>query len=317
MDPDRLQSLAVFTGLDAAVLTELARVVEERSYADGERVFSEGDPGDMLFGVIDGVVRIQKQVGDDPRGAKTLSLLTRGELFGEMSVIDSKPRSASAVATGPTRLLALSRSAFEELLEHNQQSVVRILFSLMRAMNERIRRLNSSVIAYDETGRAIGTCNQLQPLLEQVLHQLIPALGAEFGLVFLNSEFRRELDCTCAIGLSPGDIPAESPGSISLVGQVLAEGTGVVVVNRSLDTRWTRVAPRSWEPTSLVLVPIPLGAGLLGLLVLGHSSPGRFDLNHLNLAEGIARQTAQAILNLRHRDEEQSRARLERRFVKF
>lgn len=54
-----------------------------------------------------------------------------------------------------------------------------------------------------------------------------------------------------------------------------------------------------------------------GVIVLGGRQPGQFDLNDLNLACGVARQTAQAILNARHREEEHARARHGRQFVRF
>lgn len=77
---------------------------------------------------------------------------------------------------------------------------------------------------------------------------------------------------------------------------------------------------RHWALTkrhSLLTLIAAGSGGVLGLLILGHPEPHRFDVNHLNLAEGIARQTAQAIVNLRHREEQQSRARLGRQMVKF
>jgi GAF domain-containing protein len=67
----------------------------------------------------------------------------------------------------------------------------------------------------------------------------------------------------------------------------------------------------------MLLVPILVGPELLGVIFLGHQTAGHFDLNHLNLAKGVARQTAQAILNARHKEEEESRSRLERKFVRF
>jgi GAF domain-containing protein len=64
-------------------------------------------------------------------------------------------------------------------------------------------------------------------------------------------------------------------------------------------------------------VPIRIEAQSLGLIALGGQQPGQFDVNDLNLARGVARQTAQAILNARHREEDQARARHSRQFVRF
>ncbi|MFO1458852.1 MAG: GAF domain-containing protein [Verrucomicrobiota bacterium] len=109
--------------------------------------------------------------------------------------------------------------------------------------------------------------------------------------------------------------PKPSVNNIDLT--PLNSAAGWLVTDRDADERCRPFARRPWELRSLMLTPIAGSGGVLGLLVLGHPEPHRFDVNHLNLAEGIARQTAQAIVNLRHREEQQSRARLGRQMVKF
>ncbi|HAB15144.1 MAG TPA: cyclic nucleotide-binding domain-containing protein [Verrucomicrobiota bacterium] len=318
MDTAHLKSIGVFSALDAVTLADLALVVEGRELKEGDLVFTEGDPGNTMFCVVEGVVRIEKRINAEDSGTKTLSILTRGEVFGEMSMIDSKPRSASAVAAEPTRLVCLSRFAFEGLLARNQHSALGLLFSLMRAMNERIRRLNTSVITYDEIGRAIGSAEQLQPLLDFVLKQLVPAVGAERGLVFLKSEFHGVYEPRSAIGVSLSSVSVERPGDHSgIVARVIEKPSSWMIGDRATDSRCSGTTSRGWESPAMLLSQVRGAAGVMGLLVMGHSQPGRFDLNHLNLLDGVARQTGQAILNLRHREEQQSRARLGRQFVRF
>ena len=72
-----------------------------------------------------------------------------------------------------------------------------------------------------------------------------------------------------------------------------------------------------FESASLLLSPITLESQLLGLIVLGGLQPDQFDLNALNLARGVARQAAQAILNARHREEQQALSRHSKQFVRF
>lgn len=318
MDAARLLAINVFAALDAGVLEELAHAVEERALSAGDRVFEEGEPGDTLYAIAEGMVRIEKRIVASEAASKTLSLLTQGELFGEMSVIDSQPRSASAVAAEPTRLFCISRSAFEALLARNPRPAVGLLFSVMRAMNERVRRINTSVVAYDEIGRAIGASEQLTPLLELVLRQLLSATGAQRGLIFLQSEFHPVYESCGAAGVTSGTINDERPGDDTrLISRVAHQHEGWLVRDRAQDPRCGGLQPRHWETASMLLVPVTVATGMLGVLVLGHEASGRFDVNHLNLAEGIARQTAQAILNLRHREEQNSRARQSRQYVKF
>src|SRR3954447_4945699 len=80
------------------------RADDEREYDDGDRIVSEGDLGREMFIIAAGRVRISK-AGDN--GDVTLGYIERGEFFGEMSLLESLPRFASAYAVGPTRVLII------------------------------------------------------------------------------------------------------------------------------------------------------------------------------------------------------------------
>jgi len=263
-------------------------------------------------------MRIEKLIDRDRQATKTLSILTAGDFFGEMSVVDAKPRSASAVAGGATRLICLSRGAFEALLGRNHAAAVRLLFAMMQAMNERIRRLNINVVAYDEIGKAIGETDRLQPLLDLVLRQLCQAVGATTGLLLLKLEFAAGFELRSAENFTPTVAQKEALADARGVLRPVCESGRELLVNDSAtDSRLAQCERMGWEMASLLMVPVLVRTGLLGIIVLAHASPGRFDLNHANLVSGIARQTAQAILNARHREEEQARARRRQVTVRF
>ncbi|HOB98376.1 MAG TPA: GAF domain-containing protein, partial [Verrucomicrobiota bacterium] len=95
------------------------------------------------------------------------------------------------------------------------------------------------------------------------------------------------------------------------------ETQGRLVPNLDAEEPYKSTARLGFETASLLLMPVTLENQELGLIALGGPQPGQFDLNDLNLARGVARQTAQAILNARHREEEQARARHGRQFVRF
>jgi GAF domain-containing protein len=77
---------------------------------------------------------------------------------------------------------------------------------------------------------------------------------------------------------------------------------------------WSRFG---FELPALLLAPITVEDRLLGVVALGGREPGQFDLNHLNLVCGVARQAGQAIMNALHREEEAARSRHSRQFVRF
>src|SRR4051812_25573789 len=118
MNAEDLKHIALLQSIEEAALMRLAAALEERKYADAEPIFSEDAPPDAMYFIQKGCVRIQKRAAAGVQ--KTLSLLQAGDFFGEMALFDQKPRSASAVASGPATILRLSKVAFDEL--HNKST---------------------------------------------------------------------------------------------------------------------------------------------------------------------------------------------------
>lgn len=110
-----------------------------RQFRPGEVIFRKGDAGDSMMVVFAGRVKIGV-VGPDSREA-VLAILGVGEILGEMAILDSKPRSADAIALEATELLVLHRRDFIPFLEHNP----RIATRLLRLVCERLRRTSALV----------------------------------------------------------------------------------------------------------------------------------------------------------------------------
>ena len=112
-----LRQHPLFSRLDQAILAELVQFAVVRRFGDGELVFRQGDPGNAIYGVLSGRVRIFAPGPDG--GEITLNLLEPGELFGEIATLDGKPRTASAVAMETTALLQLRRDALQAALRRH------------------------------------------------------------------------------------------------------------------------------------------------------------------------------------------------------
>src|SRR5258706_1632566 len=114
MNLAELKHIAVLESMDAEALSRLAAVLEEKEYPDGQVVFAEGEPGESMYFITQGCIRIEKRA--HPAGAvqKTLAVLESGDYFGEMALLNQKPRAAAAVSSGATRVLRLSKAAFDQ-----------------------------------------------------------------------------------------------------------------------------------------------------------------------------------------------------------
>jgi CRP/FNR family cyclic AMP-dependent transcriptional regulator len=318
MNPEELKQIAVLQAMDSDALARLGAALEAKDYADGQPIFSEGDPGDSMYFIASGCVRIEKRAQAGSAVHKTLAVLEAGDYFGEMALLDQKPRSAAAVASGGVRLLRLSKAAFDQMRAESSAAGMSVLFAMIRTSSERIRRLSTQVVVYDEVGKAIGESRDLQSLLDVILQQLSTATLADWSLLVLRSQFSDRLEVRGQTNLTLSATQLEAVATAQgLLGPVLRTPADQIVANLDEQEPFKSCARLGFETASLLLVPITLEDQLLGLIVLGGNERDQFDLNALNLVRGVARQAAQAILTARHREEEQARSRHSRQFVRF
>ena len=318
MNAKELKHIAVLQGMDNDALTRLAVALEEKEYEDGQTVFAEGDAGDSMYFIVKGCVRIEKRAQATSTVHKTLAVLEAGDYFGEMALLDQKPRSAAAVASGSARILRLSKAAFDQMQGQGSPAAMSVLFAMIRTSSERIRRLSAHVVVYDEVGKAIGEARDLQALLDVILQQLSGATFADWGLLLLRSQFSDRLDLRGEANLTLTSAQREAViNAQGFLEPVFQNPTDQLVASFDEQEPFKSCARLGFETASLLLSPITVEGQLLGLIVLGGSAHDQFDLNALNLARGVARQAGQAILNARHREEEQARSRHSRQFVRF
>lgn len=125
-----LQEVAVFSHTDVDDIAAVAGVAREVRFAAGERVYSEGDPGDALYVIVEGAV-------DALRGGEHVLRLGAREAFGDVSLLDGAPRPTDAVAVQDTRALVIDRRDFLDLLADRPE----LLTGFFRAVSEQLRTL--------------------------------------------------------------------------------------------------------------------------------------------------------------------------------
>ncbi len=129
-----LKSLSLFAETPETILSELAPLLEEIEYEQGTPVFNEGDIGDSMYVIYKGEVKIHK-------GNSTLAILKEKEVFGELSLLDSETRSASANCHTDCFLFKLDQDPFYELLEARPEiarGFIKILCQRLRLLNEKM-----------------------------------------------------------------------------------------------------------------------------------------------------------------------------------
>ncbi len=141
-----LRRVAIFKDLDDGELARVSEVCREQQLISGEYVFREGEAGNRLFLIVDGEVRISRQVPGG--GEEALAVLKRGALFGEMAVFDRTERSTDAIANGGATLITIARADFELLLDFNRDIAYKVLWAVVRMLSGRLRSTNDSLKSF-------------------------------------------------------------------------------------------------------------------------------------------------------------------------
>jgi len=117
-------------------MAALCKAAQERTFRSRQEIFREGDAGDGFYVVKDGMVEISAGIGQNSR--QVFSQVGPGEMFGEMAVIDDKPRSASALAKEETIVYFVSRDDLLALVEHSPS----LAMALLREVSHRLRQFD-------------------------------------------------------------------------------------------------------------------------------------------------------------------------------
>jgi len=135
-----LKSASLFSELSGEDLAQLASVAEEVSFEAGSLILQEGAPGDSMFVVLEGEVLVLKRT-------LAVARLGPGEAFGEMSLLDNEPRSATITAASDVLCLRIDRPAFTQVLEEKPQiaqGIIRVLARRLRQATQQISNQTSS-----------------------------------------------------------------------------------------------------------------------------------------------------------------------------
>jgi len=120
-----LERNRLFRGLSAAALQQICALAIRHPYEEGAIVFSQGDPGDALYGVVTGRIRISASTREGKE--MFLNIMEPGDTFGEIALLDGNPRTATATATSACELMIIPRAQFLALLQREPALAIHLL----------------------------------------------------------------------------------------------------------------------------------------------------------------------------------------------
>jgi len=140
---DALKRCLLFRNLSFAQLELVASAVEPLKFAAGDTVVAENSFGNTLYVVVEGQVSVVKSIKDKE---VLLTTLGPGDYFGEVSLLDNNPRSATVRCDGPGVQLTMKKGAFDALIETDPRLGVRLLYALNRAFCLRLRTADQKIV---------------------------------------------------------------------------------------------------------------------------------------------------------------------------
>lgn len=132
-----LSGLDLFTGLEVSALLHLVASFKEHVYEQGEIIFHDGSIGNSMMVIASGEVRVSQT--SESNMEEALVILKRGDIFGEMALIEDLPRSATTIAHSNVITLEISRADFLNFIQQDSASGVKILMRLCQILSARLR----------------------------------------------------------------------------------------------------------------------------------------------------------------------------------
>ncbi|HTU02538.1 MAG TPA: cyclic nucleotide-binding domain-containing protein [Candidatus Sulfotelmatobacter sp.] len=148
-----LKAVPFFQDLTVEEIDRVLAVGRVVSYAKDMVLFKESDPGEALYIVLDGSVRISKLVPG--LGEQIIAFVEQGSFFGEMALFDDFPRSATATAQQDCQILFIDRAVFVRLLQEHASIASKVLWAFCRTLSLRLREASDRIVALSAFNRPV------------------------------------------------------------------------------------------------------------------------------------------------------------------
>jgi CRP-like cAMP-binding protein len=144
VDPQELREVPFFADLTDKELEVVSTVVKKKNFVIGETVFKESENGQSIYILRKGEVKACK-MGPDGE-LFTLTLMKDGEIFGEMSFLDGRPRSATVVAISEVETYMIDKPDFEGLVDNNPRIIYKLLKNIVFTIHSIVKGMNTRYI---------------------------------------------------------------------------------------------------------------------------------------------------------------------------
>jgi phosphoserine phosphatase RsbU/P len=326
--PSRLRYNVLLETLSEEEFASVRDKFTERNFRPDEVIIEDEGYGDEVHFLVDGRVRISKQV---PGGEEQLlALLHPGDCFGELELIGGRPRSARVVAVDNCVTYVLHRTDFEQLLYRSRELAVRLLQVLsirLRATNNRFvlessrrseqyRQELKKLEQLIEASKNLNSTLDLNKLLDILVDIALEIVDGDRGTVYILDEGSNELWTRVAKGLDGlSRVTIRLPLGKGIAGYVAATGDPINIPDAYLDPRFNPDYDRrtGYRTGSILCLPITTKSGkIIGVFQLLNKRNGVFTEDDARIMNAFSIHAAIALENARLYEQEREKIRIER-----
>ncbi|MBI5475685.1 MAG: GAF domain-containing protein [Ignavibacteriales bacterium] len=308
----RIESNALFHNVEPQLIRKISDFLQENIFSDGKIIFKDEQKGDCLYLVIQGTVKIYKQIRGG--GEIVLGILHEGDFFGELDLIDHRQRSANAVAVGKCVLARMGRREFNELKKKSSAFVM----NLLTMISLRLRSNNLTYVHHQETNllalrqqlekteqlveasKIINSSLDVDMLLDLIFQTAAKTVGADRGTLYLVDEVRKELWSKVQKGSSKIEI--RLPIGSGIAGAVAATGDTINIPDAYKDPRFNSKIDQQtgYHTKSTLCMPMKNRDGkIIGVFQLLNKSKEYFTKQDEAFIEAFSVHAAIALENAR------------------
>jgi sigma-B regulation protein RsbU (phosphoserine phosphatase) len=303
----------------------VSRGLAEHRFSAGEIILEDEAEGDSLYLIANGRVRISKR---DRKGHETLlALLHPGDFFGELELIDGRPRAARVTAVDDCIVCSIRRAVFEKLLRENSA----LAYRLLQVLSVRLRTVDSQFVAelerhaevsgreierlklLIEAAKVLNSTLDLDKLLGVILETALGLVDGDRGTVYLLDEERRELWSRVLKGGETTEI--RMPTGSGIAGYVAATGDTLNIPDAYFDTRFNPDIDKvtGYRTRSILCMPMKnRGGTIVGVFQILNKRSGTFTADDESVLDALSVHAAIAVENARLLEQERQKIAMEK-----
>jgi len=211
MSVKKISDIKLFEHLGAVEIDDLGRISRIRQIKEGEVIFKEGEKSKNIYFLLEGRIGIRKKISS---GSKTIAIMRKGDIFGEMALFENAPRSATAFAMAPSEILDISGDDFERFLSEKPEESFGILMKIIAVSSSRLRNMDRYFTTVYEIALRIGACGNTEELSGVVLEHISNSLNITGSFFYSYDMYNDEYGCVKTCGSVKNTQPISSAQEI-------------------------------------------------------------------------------------------------------